>query len=281
MRERGIVTWVVLAAVLLALLNLPGPASRRTKAVLRDAVAPVQGLATRSWRKLVEAVRTVRGFGGLVRDHQAMSAELLHLRNRVQELRALEWENQELRRQLDYGRIADRRLVPCEVIARDMTGWWHTLRVNKGTEHGIGPDMAVVTSDGLIGRTIEVATRSADVLLISDPICRVSARVAPAGAFGIVEGTGPSPAGQAICRMQFVNRNLPVQPGNPVVTAGLGGVFPGGLLIGYVEKVEVDEGGLYQRATVVAQADVGAATYVFIVLPPGAPSPAPGGKDAP
>ena len=279
MRERGIVTWLVLAAVLLALLNLPGPVSRRTKAVLRDAVAPLQGLATRSWRKLVEGMRTVRGFGGLVREHQAMSAEMIHLRNRVQELRALEWENQELRRQLDYDRAADRRLIPCEVIARDMTGWWHTLRVNKGSDHGIGPDMAVVTSDGLIGRTIEVSRRTADVLLISDPICRVSARVAPAGAFGIVEGTGPSPAGQAICRMQFVNRNLPVQPGNQVVTAGLGGVFPGGLLIGYVEKVEVDDSGLYQRATVVAHADVGAATYVFVVLP-GAP-PGAGGAAAP
>lgn len=267
MRERGIVTWLVLAAVLLALLNLPGPVSRRTKSALRDAVAPLQELATRSWRKLVEGARTVRGFGGLVRQHQAMSAELIHLRNRVQELRSLEWENQELRRQLDYGRSAERHLVPCEVIARDMTGWWHTLRLNKGTDHGIGPDMAVVTQDGLIGRTIEASPRTADVLLISDPLCRVSARIAPAGAFGIVEGTGPSPAGQAICRMQFINRNQPLQPGSPVVTAGLGGVFPPGLLIGYVEKVEVDEGGLYQRASVVAQADVGAATYVFVVLP--------------
>jgi len=271
MRERGIATWLVLAAVLLALLNLPGPASRRTKGLLRDAVAPLQELVTSSWRKLAEGARTVRGFGGLVRDHQAMSAEVIHLRHRIQELEALEWDNQELRRQLDYARAADRRLMPCEVIARDMTGWWHTLRLNKGSDHGIGPDMAVVTSDGLIGRTIEVSARTADVLLISDPLCRLSARVAPSGAFGIVEGLGPSPAGQAICRMQFVNRNMPMQPGNAVVTAGLGGVFPGGLLVGYVEKVEVDESGLYQRATVVARADVGAATYVFIVLSEAAP----------
>lgn len=270
MRERGLVTWLLLAAALLVLLNLPEEAARRIKGVLRDAVAPLQEAVMRSGRKLAEGIRTVRGFGGLVRDHQAMAAELTLLRHRVQELQALEWENQELRRQLDFARSGERRLIPGEVIARDMTGWWHTLRVNKGSRHGIGPDMAVITTDGLVGRTLEVSERTADVLLISDPTCRLSARVAPSGAFGIVEGLGASPAGQALCQMRFINRNLPVQPGYAVVTAGLGGLFPAGLLIGYVEKVEVDASGLYQRATVVAKADLGAATYVFIVAPNGA-----------
>lgn len=267
MRNRGVILGIILAAVLLALLNLPAPLSLRVKAVLRDAVAPLQRGVTRAVRTLVEGGRAVRGFGGLLRENQAMAAELLHLRNQVRELRALDGENQELRRQLGFQRASARRLVAGEVIGRDIAGWWQTLRLNKGAEDGIAPDLAVVTSDGLLGRTIAASERTCDVLLLSDPVCRVAARVNPSGAFGLVEGTGPARAGQTVCRMRFVHRNRPVKPGDQVVTSGLGGIFPPGLLIGYVETVETDESGLYQTATVVAQADVGGALYAFVVLP--------------
>lgn len=267
MNERRLITAILLAAVLLALLNLPDPAGQRLAGWVRDAVLPLQQAVTRVGRKLAEGVRTVRGFGGLVRDYQAMAEELARLRQRVQELQAYETENRELRRQLEYVRSGQRRLIPCEVVARDMTGWWRTVRVNKGRRHGVDVNMAVITTDGLLGRTTEVSERTADVLLLSDPLCRVAARVLPSGAFGVIEGMGSSPAGQALCRMRFINRNLPVLPGQSVITAGLGGVFPGGLPIGYVEQVQTDDSGLYQSAVVVAHADVGAATYVFVVAP--------------
>jgi rod shape-determining protein MreC len=269
MRDRSIVLWVVLGAVLLVVLNLPASVSIRAKGMLREVVAPLQGALSGFSRWVGESVRSVRGIGGLVRENQQMSAELVRLRNEVRDLQALSSDNAELREQLQFTAQAKRRLTPCEVIARDITGWWETIRLSKGVSDGVSMDMAVITSDGLIGKTVDVSARTCDVLLISDPGCKVSARIVRTGAFGIVTGSGPAKSGQAACHMEFINKNVPVLPGDEVVTSGLGGVFPKGLLIGYVDKIYKDETGLFQRADIIPNADLGMLAYVFVVAEQG------------
>jgi rod shape-determining protein MreC len=269
MRDRSIVLWVVLGAVLLVVLNLPASVSGRAKAVLREGVAPLQGALSGFSRWVGESVRSVRGIGGLLRDNQQMSAELVRLRNEVRDLQALSQDNAELREQLQFTAQAKRRLTPCEIIARDITGWWETIRLSKGVSDGVSMDMAVITSDGLIGKTVDVSARTCDVLLISDPNCKVSARIVRTGGFGVVAGSGPAKSGQAACQMEFINKNVPVLPGDEVVTSGLGGIFPKGLLIGYVDKIYKDETGLFQRADILPKADLGMLTYVFVVAEQG------------
>jgi rod shape-determining protein MreC len=287
MRERSIVLWVIVGAVLLAVLNLPNNVSRRTKAALRESIAPLQNAVSGFGRKVRESFRSVRGIGDAISENRKMAAELVRLRNEVRDLQALERENAQLRTQLQFLRGSERRLVPCEVIARDITGWWQTVRLGKGTGDGVGPNMAVVSSDGLAGRTVDVSSRTSDVLLISDPSCKVSAQIARTGAFGVLEGTGPSVSGHAVCRMKFINRNIPVLAGDEVVTSGLGGIFPRGLLIGYVEKVFTDESGLFQQADVIPKADLGMLTYAFVVAEQANPVDeylkrrAPAGEEAP
>lgn len=269
MRDRSIVLWVVLGAVLLVVLNLPASVSGQAKAMLREGVAPLQGAISGFSRWVGESVRSVRGIGGLMRENQQMSAELVRLRNEVRDLQALSQDNADLREQLQFSAQAKRRLIPCEVIARDITGWWETIRLGKGVTDGVSMDMAVMTSDGLIGKTVDVSARTCDVLLISDPACKVSARIVRTGAFGVVAGSGPAKSGQSSCHMEFINKNVPVLPGDEVVTSGLGGIFPKGLLIGYVDKIYKDETGLFQRADILPKADLGRLTYVFVVAEQG------------
>jgi rod shape-determining protein MreC len=269
MRDRSIVLWVILGAVLLVVLNLPGAVSGQVKAVLREGISPLQGALSGCSRWVRESVRSVRGIGGLMRENQQMSAELVRLRNEVRDLQGLSQDNAELREQLQFVAQAKRRLTPCEVIARDITGWWETIRLSKGSSDGVSMDMAVITSEGLIGKTVDVSSRTCDVLLISDPVCKVSARIARTGAFGVVSGIGPARSGQAACRMEFINKNVPVLPGDEVVASGLGGIFPKGLLIGCVEKITMDETGLFQRADIIPKADLGMLTYVFVVAEQG------------
>lgn len=264
MRERGIVVWVLLGAVLLTVLNLPESVSGQAKAVLREGLAPLQHAVSGVGRTLRESMRSIRGISTLYTENQKMASELVRLRNEVRGLEALKEENLELREQLQFMQRSERELIPCEVIARDITGWWQTVRIGKGSGSGLAPSMAVLTSDGLVGKTLDVSLRTCDVLLISDPKCKVSARIARTGAFGVVVGTGPTSGGRPACRMQFVNKDIPVLPGDEVVTSGLGGVFPKGLLIGYVERVEMDAAGLYQSAYVIPKADLDMLTYVFV-----------------
>lgn len=270
MREKNAWVWLLVAVILITAANLPLSISRRIKAIFREMLAPLQqsvSVARSRWR---EGYRILRGMNDLVEENRRLSEEIVHLRNQVHELRALEGENNELRRQLDFLRRAEKQLIPCEVISRDVSGWWNSVRINRGAADGVRSDMAVITTDGLVGRTVETSLRTADVLLISDPNCKVSARIPRTGAFGVVVGAGVSGGGRVVCVMDYINKDIPVLEGDEVVTSGLGGVFPKGLLIGYVERVQRDSSGLYQRADIVPKADLGRLNYVFVVMEEGA-----------
>jgi rod shape-determining protein MreC len=206
----------------------------------------------------------------MVAENRRMAEELVHLRRQVRELSTLDAENETLRGQLGFRRAERRPMIPVEVIARDAAGWWQTVRIDRGAADGLRADLAVVTSDGLAGRVIELSARTADALLISDPNSRVSARLPRTDAAGILVGAGVRPNGQAACRLDFIHRHLPIKPGDEVVTSGLGGVFPRGLLIGYVERVFTDEQGLYRYAEVIPRADLGAMRYAFVLTDEGA-----------
>ncbi len=267
MRERGSIVWFALVVTLVAALNLPGGIGNRARAGLRELVAPLQGVVTTAVRRAGGARDAIRGIGDLAEQNRIMEKELVRLRNELLTYRGLDEENRSLRRQLTYRDRMPSKLVSAEVIARDVGGWWHTLRIGKGYLEGLGPNMAAITPDGLVGRTLDATPRTADVLLISDPSCRVPVLLPRTGAFGIMAGRGQAPTGAVYCRIDFINKNLEIRPGDEVVTSGLGGIFPRGLLVGSIDSVTMDASGLYQQAMVAVQSDLGRLGHLFVVVP--------------
>ena len=273
MRQRNLTVWLGLLALLLAVLNLPPAASQSVKNLVRETIAPLQESMTDVLRSLREGVASVRGLGGLVDENKRLSQEVVRLLAQQRENKVLQRENEDLRRQLGFVARAAEDLVAGEVVSRSRDGWWSTLRINKGASDGLKPEQAVISMDGLVGKTVSVSERTADVLLLSDPTCRVAAQILRTGSFGLVAGRGPSWDGQVVCRMEFINKNVPIVPGDEVITSGLGGVFPKGLLIGYVDRVYTDRTGLYQYADIISQADLGLLHYVFAVTRVSADAP--------
>lgn len=265
MNRRGLSIWLILGTALLVALNLPESVSHGGKSAIREFLAPLQQLVARIHYGSRQWINTVRGLGDMAVDNLHMAAELTRLRTELRYLEALEQENIALRAQLGFLSRPDRELIPAEVIGRDISSWWQTVRIGKGLAEGVEASMAVVTPDGLLGRTKNVSVGTADVLLISDPSSRISALLTRSGAHGILKGRGTSARGLPILRMEFINKDIEVRPGDEVVTSGLGGTFPRGLLIGYVERAQRDESGLYQLAEVVPSADIGRASYCFVV----------------
>jgi len=264
LRDRKFILLLMLASILLVMLNLPTPVSRKVESSVREGISPLQQVFSGIGFRISEALIALRGLGGIVRENQELSAEMVRLQNETRLLRSLAAENADLRRQLGFAQRNISDYIPCEVIGRDVSGWWQTIRLGKGVSENVGENRAVISAEGLVGKTIDVSLHTADVLLISDPACKVSARISRTGAFGIVTGRGVSPRGRAVCRMEFINKNINVLPGDEVLTSGLGGVYPQGILIGYVEKVYQDSHGLYQYAEIEPKADLGMITYVFV-----------------
>ena len=280
-------TGLGLAALLLVLLNLPGAASRAVKSAVRETAAPPQSLWAGLSLRAREAVSTLRGIGGLSARNAELESELLQARAELRRLEAFREENETLRAQLGYAARSPYRLISAEVIARDASGWWQSLRLGQGARDGIAPDQAVLTPDGLAGRTVEVTPRTADVLLISDPSSQVAVEIPRLRAFGILHGEGVQADGRVHLRINFIDRRAALQPGDEVITSGLGGMFPRGIPIGRVDRADPDDDealGLYQSAQVTPRVELGALRQVFVMAEPsdapaaeaGAPRPGAG-----
>jgi rod shape-determining protein MreC len=132
--------------------------------------------------------------------------------------------------------------------------------VNKGEKDGAAKDMAVVTSEGVVGRVIEVSLHTAKVLLITDPNSGMDVIVQRSRTQGIMEGKV-----EEVCVLKYVQKNEDVQVGDKVITSGLGGIFPKGLMTGTVTKVERKRPGIFQYIEVTPSVDFSRLEEVLIL----------------
>ena len=264
MKDRRWIALCAIGLVVLAMMNLPDPASARVKGAVRDGISPLQAALRGGVRETRDVVRYVRGLGDLALENRALSEEIVYLRGETRMAQELARDNQMLRDLLGFVQRFPNKLISCEVIGRDSTGWWQTVRLDKGAAAGVAEGRAVLTTEGLIGRTVAVSERTADVLLLVDPSCKVSVRLKRSGEFGVAEGVGAEPGQPPTVRLDYLLKTADVQPGDEVVTSGLGGLFPKGLPVGRVTAVAPDASGLYQTARIELAADLGKLEYAFV-----------------
>ncbi len=238
------------------------------KGAVRGAMAPAERGASSIWQRFTEAAAAIRGIGGAVEENRELRSELTRVQAELDGLRGVEEDNLRLKRTLEFREASPHEMIPCDVVSRNISGWWNTVRLGKGLRDGIRENRAVISPDGLVGRTTEATPFTTEVLLVSDPACRVSAKLTRVNVFGMVRGTGNNLRGEPQARMEFINKDVEIRIGDEVVTSGLssgGGRFPKGVHIGYVEKVYKDDSGLFQYAEIIPRATVGLLDYVFVV----------------
>ncbi|NNU91217.1 rod shape-determining protein MreC [Anoxybacillus sp. CHMUD] len=165
------------------------------------------------------------------------------------EVESLKKENERLRELLNKKEgLRDFVAIQATVIGRNPERWEETLIVNKGSQHGVEKNMAVITPQGLIGKVRSVSPFSATVQLLSakDRQNRISAFIqGDENVFGLIEGYDEERETLLLKRIPY---DAKIEKGQRVFTSGLGGIFPKGLFIGEVEEVVADEYGLTQIA---------------------------------
>lgn len=253
--------------IVIAALNLPDSLERRIAGGAKEIVAPLQSGLSVFGARLKEAASVIRGLGGMAARNLEMREELARLRNEVRLARGLAEQNRRLRMALGLKQAHSDDLIPCEVIARAADGWWRTVRVAKESDAAIELQSTAITANGLAGKVVAASRNTADVLLVSDPTCRVSVRIKRIGVSGVLFGRRELIKGRALCRMNFINKDADVRVGDEVSTSGLGGVFPKGLLVGRVSKVYRGPSGLYQYADIVPAVDLGNLDIIFLIAP--------------
>ena len=206
---------------------------------------------------------------GLEKENQALKKELQELKLQMNRYREADLANQRLRALLNFKKSIATPLLPAQLVAFDPSGWFQTILIDKGRNDGVVRDMAVVSAEGLVGRVIGVSNHHAKVLLIIDGNSAVDAYIQRSRARGVLVGLG-----RELCLLKYVQRNEDVQVGDKVISSGMGGVFPKGLLVGTVQEVVRGSSGLFQRVEVEPAVNFSRLEEVMVVIQPPAEEPA-------
>jgi rod shape-determining protein MreC len=196
------------------------------------------------------------------------------LRNTVAALEEARLENARLQSLVNFAQATKLKALGAHVIGRP-TQYDRVITVDRGTADGIHEGMPVVgalgsvpqhateasTSGGLIGQTIDVTAHSAKVRLISDQGSGVAAMIQSNRGYGIVRG-----AIDGSLSMDFVSHETTVKAGDVVITSGMGGVYPKGLLVGEVTQVTNLPSSLYQDIVLTPSANLGGSEEVLILV---------------
>jgi rod shape-determining protein MreC len=155
----------------------------------------------------------------------------------------------------------ERPFVIAKVIGYDATQWSKVIFINRGTDHKVQKNSSVMNNAGVIGHVIHSSPNSSKVLLITDSRSAVDSLFQETRESGITVGTGEN-----ICEMKFVPISAKVNLGDKVISSGLGGVFPKGLVVGTVVDIVKKKQELFQDIMVAPSADLSNIEEVIVLL---------------
>jgi rod shape-determining protein MreC len=255
---------VVLVAIIL--LSLPSRVTSRLKMAVGSWFLPLFGLASAGQQLPADLADSVLTRHELLKQVDALRRENQQLRSQAVQSAAIARENDQLRNLLGWQRQSPWRLKLANVVMRDPANWWRTVQIDLGSRDGLRENLPVITSAGLVGRVSSVSLTRAQIVLIGDPNCRVSATVEnPARDIGVIVASGP--VDTSLVDLTYLASSANLKPGQSVVTSGLGGVFPKGIPIGQVVDSRSVEFGLYTDARVKLNTNLGSLEQVWVLFP--------------
>ena len=265
-RQLAVLALLLVASIVVITIDFRqrqgGPVDRLQRVAIA-VFGPLQQGASAVVRPIGNLVGGVAEIGSLRDENRRLQSEVARLQGQERTYQDVLSENERLRGTLGMAERCGCRTVGASVVAGSGSNFQLSVTVDAGTRQGVARDMAVVDADGLVGRVTQVTADYATVLLVNDPASGVAAALARDKAPGIVRGSG-----EQLLSFQPVRAGTVVRRGDPVVTqAYQGSVFPAGLPIGVVERVDpAGAASLVPRVAVRPYAALGALDVVAVVV---------------
>jgi rod shape-determining protein MreC len=241
-----------------------------------SVLAPIQEGANRALKPLSDLFGWFGDTLDAKKERKQLVKERDQLRREVLLSEGAVRENEQLRALLGLSRqpeLSAYQPVTARVIGRSPTIWYSTINIDKGSSAGVRVDQPVITGEGLIGKVTAVTRGAAQVTLITDRSSGVSAMVVSpnvdrGGIRGVVQTAVGNPDD---LRLEFVPRSGALRRGDRVVTAGsrstkLESLFPPGIPIGTITRIDDEELDLYQRVHIKPFADLRRVDFVQVLV---------------
>lgn len=253
----------------LIVLNLPHQTASQLKLAIGSLFLPLFGLSRSSQHLARQAGDAMTSRSDLLKQNESLRQANQTLQFRAMQAEALLRENEQLRqllawRQKNPQSLWDLRLA--HVIAHDTANWWQTVGIDLGSRDGMRPDLPVLTTNGLVGRISSVGVTTSQVALIGSPNCRVAATFGRNGEDCVITG-GAGPLENMLVTLMLFSDAGTLKPGQPVITSGIGRIFPKGIPIGQIseEPRQVELG--YSEVRVKLAVNLNSLNEVFVKMP--------------
>ncbi|MBN2247845.1 MAG: rod shape-determining protein MreC [Coriobacteriia bacterium] len=262
-RPTVLIIFVVISLVMLTVYFREGDDGllHGARRVTLEVTAPIARVGT----FITSPIRSIGSFfervGASQERVQTLEQQNQELRARLAELEEARQENERLRALVDFAEERKFAKLGAEVIRRPVSIWEGVIVIDRGSTDGVEPGMPVIAAQGLIGQIADVSPHSSSVRLVTDQMSGVAAIVQSSRTPGVVRGSV-----DGSLSLDFIDRaSLPVA-GDVVLTSGIGGVYPGGIVIGDVVSVDDRHGELYPRIKVASRVPIGSIEEVFVLV---------------
>ncbi len=241
---------LVLASIILVSLALMTASIKRSpkpfflETVFVWIVSPFQNFFANMVNSVEDVMDQYMFLGNVANENEELRKEIDILLGQNNELREKALQLGRVAGLMKYQAHIGQIKTVATIIGRDATQWSKMVFINKGTRHGVHENLPVVTGSGVVGHVIQATRSVSKVLLIIDNRSAVDALFQDSRVTGVVVG-----AGEGLCKMKYVPIGASMKVGDRILSSGLGGIYPKGLLVGTVISFSKGREGLFQEVT--------------------------------
>ncbi len=262
--------FTVVVIIALVMVIVPSVfATMGLSGTLKDAVnvvfTPVQKLFTYCTDAFDGFVSFFTEFDRVVEENKTLREENAALRDRISRAEEIEELNEWLYDYIELKREhTDYKFTEASVTAREGGNFITVFMLDKGSAHGIKKDMPVVCSDGIVGYITEVGTTWSKAVTFLESGFAIGAYVERTGEVGVIEGDFKL-SEEGVCLLKYLSAESDIKEGDRIISSGYGSVYPRGLVIGTVEKVEKNSTTRSVEVTVRPQTDLTDLSKLMII----------------
>jgi rod shape-determining protein MreC len=252
--------FIILVVTGLMLLALSGFLAPFLQVALDPLVAAQRWLATR-YLAVYQLVRSPGDVNQIRAENELLKSENALLRSQLIQLQEEQKDNEVLYALLKVARARpDSDYVAAMVVGRDASPFMRYVLIDQGSDDGLRRGMPVLTAQGLVGRIDAVTSNAARVQLIIDPDSAVNVQLPTSNANAMLVG---SVTGDVT--LDMIPQEAVIQPGELILTSGLGGTYPSNILVGQVSSVRKQQTALFQTAAVQPVVDFANLRAVLVI----------------
>ncbi len=267
-RNKPLIITIIIVAVLIFLMasGTNGSTITQVTSAVAGPFVPLQQLLYNVSKNTGDFFDRAFNTGSSSQEIERLKKQLDDLRLEYANYNEIKAENDRLSKMLDYKQkntTAEFRVA--QIIGKDTGNWFNAFTINLGYNDGVRENMAVITPDGLVGRVSQAGMFSSKVIAIIDGRSGASAIVERTRDVGVVKGSMGNDNANALLSMSFLPIDTDITDGDKVLSSGLDGIFPKGVLIGTVKTAK--DGSTGKNITIKPAVDFSKLEEVLVVMP--------------